>query len=111
MIWVLHYGEWPKGHIDHINGNRLDNRIENLRDVPPNSDNQRNIAIPRHNTSGVMGVCWHKRNKGWQVRIKANGRNIYVGVFKNFDEAVSARKAAEKTYGYHPNHGRRASSQ
>lgn len=111
MIWVVHYGEWPKGHIDHINGDRGDNRIVNLRDVPPNKENNRNIAIPRDNKSGVMGVCWCKNHKKWHVRIKARGENVYVGAFINFDDAVTARRAAERKYGYHSNHGTRASTQ
>lgn len=105
VAWALHYGEWPNGHIDHINGIRNDNRITNLR-VVTNSENQRNIALKRNNTSGVMGVSYVKKSKKWVSRIKVEGKNIYLGVFENFEEAVSVRKAAESKYGFHENHGR-----
>lgn len=103
VAWAMIYGEWPTMEIDHINGNRSDNRIENLRQVTP-AENQRNQKTPAHNTSGHVGVIWFPQTNRWQVRI---GKR-HVGYFKDFSEACAARKSAEAEHGYHANHGRAA---
>lgn len=100
LIWKLLYGEDPE-EIDHINGNRSDNRITNLRSVC-HYENMRNRKRGSDNTSGVMGVSWHKVNSKWRARI---GEEL-LGDFDKFEDAVAARKQAEKELGYHPNHGR-----
>lgn len=106
VAWVMCHGEMPRHQIDHVNGNRADNRIENLRDVPQ-SKNMRNKAIQSNNTSGCTGVCWCKRRNRWLVRIQTpEGKTKQVGRYKELDEAVAARKKAEFEYGYHENHGR-----
>jgi hypothetical protein len=105
LIWALHYGEWPKGHIDHVNGIRDDNRIANLRDVS-RTDNQRNMKRPITNKSGVMGVYVHTPTGAWRAQIMVNRKNVHIGVFTDFNDAVAARKAAEVAYGFHDNHGR-----
>lgn len=101
VIYAMCHGKWPANQIDHINGVRDDNRISNLRDVT-HVENARNAAIPSDNTSGTVGVCWHIRDGRWRARI---GR-ISLGGFIRKDDAIAARKAAEKKHGYHPNHGR-----
>ncbi|MCY1340613.1 HNH endonuclease [compost metagenome] len=106
MAWLVTYGDWPVNDIDHINGIRLDNRIANLRDVT-RSENMKNVAIAKHNTSGVMGVSWMAHIERWQAYIRVDGRRINLGYYKAIDEAASARKAAEVRYGFHPNHGRK----
>jgi len=103
--WAYHYGEWPKGQIDHINGERSDNRILNLRDVHRN-ENAKNRREYACNKSGATGVCWHKRHKKWRAAIGAEGRKIYLGVFDDISDAIAARKSAERRYGYHENHGK-----
>jgi hypothetical protein len=105
VAWALHHGSWPAGHIDHVNGDRADNRIENLRDVARH-ENQRNMRRPSDNTSGRIGVWWHKRNKKWVAEIRTAGRKNHLGSFSSFDEACRAREAAERVDGYHANHGR-----
>ena len=104
VIWALHYGEWPES-IDHINGIRDDNRVANLRSVTQ-KENTRNQKIRSNNTSGVMGVCWDKQACKWRAQITAGGRNISIGVFTDFDDAVAARNAADIKHGFHANHGR-----
>lgn len=104
MAWALHYGVWPDSEIDHINGNRADNRIANLR-VVSTKDNARSRRLDYRNTTGVPGVHWHKAAGKWCVSI---GKHERVGYFSDFGEAVKARKAAEAKYGYHANHGRAA---
>lgn len=93
--------------VDHINGNGLDCRRCNMR-VTTQQNNCRNSAKSKRNTSGVNGVCFHKRIGKWQVRI-GNGalqKEKHVGYFDDFDKAVSARMRAEVELGYHKNHGR-----
>jgi len=100
LIWKLLYGEDPE-EIDHINGNRSDNRITNLRSVC-HYENMRNSKQYSGNTSGVTGVSWCKDRPKWRAGI---GGKV-LGDFDRFEDAVAARKQAEKEYGYHPNHGR-----
>jgi hypothetical protein len=102
IIWKLAYGEEPQA-IDHINGDKTDNRLANLRSVPQ-SENCRNKPRRADNTSGITGV---NRNKGrWIAQIKANGRRITLGRFDRLEDAAACRAAAEIAYGYHENHGR-----
>jgi HNH endonuclease len=105
IIWAVAYGEWPNGHIDHINGDRSDNRLDNLRVVTP-SENQRNQKRASNNTSGVTGVFWLKAAQKWSAQITVGGRNKHIGLFNAFEDAVSARKSAEVEFGFHANHGR-----
>lgn len=104
IIWVMVYGEWPN-HIDHINGNPADNRLDNLRSVPQ-KENRKNCRIPSNNTSGIQGVSWNKLISKWTAQIKVNKVKHHLGCFSNIDEAISCRKQAELLYNFHPNHGR-----
>lgn len=83
--------------VDHINHNTMDNRRKNLRMVTL-SENAMNQRIKSNNTSGVKGVRWHKATQKWQVDITVNQKQIYLGVYENFDEAVKVRKQAEEKY-------------
>tara|TARA_R110000737_G_C14381721_1_gene450659 strand:+ start:138 stop:686 length:549 start_codon:yes stop_codon:yes gene_type:complete len=105
VIWAMVHGKWPADQIDHINGIRGENRIENLREVT-NAENMRNAAMPRINTSGVVGVHWYEKNGRWVAQIKANGKTKHLGSFIDKADAIAARAAAEIEYGYHENHGR-----
>jgi hypothetical protein len=105
-IWIMHNGDIPKGmQIDHINGIRSDNRIENLRTTTHN-ENHKNKKKPSTNTSGVAGVDFKKERNRWRASIHHEGAYIFLGYFKLKTEAIHARMAAEKAYGYHANHGR-----
>lgn len=105
VIWALAYRTWPAGQIDHINGDKTDNRLLNLR-VVTNQENGRNQKRHRTNTSGMRGVCWDKKNLKWMARIKVDGFQKNLGRFDRYEDAVSKRIEAEATYGFHPNHGR-----
>ena len=96
LAWFIYYGEMPLNHIDHINGNRSDNRISNLRDVPQQV-NQKNLRMPKNNTSGVTGVSYLDKKQKWLVQI---------GLFNTIEEATRARLNAELKYDFHPNHGK-----
>ncbi len=106
LAWLYVYGEFPKGVIDHINGNGLDNRFINLRDVT-GTENKRNSRLNCNSKSKVHGVLFHSRDKIWEVSIGNKGKQIYLGRFKTKEEAIAARKKAELEHGYHPNHGKR----
>jgi len=105
LAWLYVYGAYPENQIDHINGIPTDNRIVNLRDVT-NQENCKNVGISKNNTSGGIGISWHKASKKWSAYIKHNYKKIHLGLFLEFDDAVKARKEAENEYGFHENHGR-----
>lgn len=103
--WLYFFGEFPENQIDHINGNGLDNRIDNLRDVTP-AENSRNMKLSAKNKSGFNGVRWCKYSSKWVASIGFKGKTIVLGSFINLDEAIQARKSGNVKYGYHKNHGR-----
>lgn len=107
IAWFLHHGEWPRLLIDHINGNPLDNRIDNLREATFR-ENKINACRNGNNTSGVSGVSWHKGAQKWVAYISNYGKRINLGTFVFFEDAVKARKEAEKKYGYSKRHGEEA---
>lgn len=81
--------------VDHINGNTLDNRRENLR-VCSHADNIRHrTSINKNNSSGKRGVFFHNRRKHWCATIKHNRKTTHIGSFKTFDEAKLARERVE----------------
>lgn len=105
VIWALVHGVQPTGEIDHINGNRLDNRLANLR-VVDGQTNHMNVKHNRRNTSGVQGVHWGQRESKWIASIHEKGKKLRLLATRDFFEAICIRKSAEITYGYHVNHGR-----
>lgn len=102
IIWLICKGEWveyPAFEIDHINGDRSDNRLVNLRKVTK-SGNQRNAGARVNNTSGVHGVNWKAGSDRWVARIWNGPNHVYLGQFKTLHEAKIARKAAERALGF-----------
>ena len=95
LAWLYVYGTWPTYQIDHINRDRADNRICNLRDVT-HQQNLCNTNTYSNNTSGHKGVRYCDGK--FVARIRVNYRLVNLGYFKTFDEAVAARVAAEKLY-------------
>lgn len=89
VAWLLHYGVEPEGIIDHINGDKVDNRISNLR-LANYSQNSMNSRISKLNTSGCKGVSWKKESNKWVAVAKLNGKKIHLGYFINFDDAKKA---------------------
>jgi hypothetical protein len=97
LAWLHTYGVWPKDQIDHINRNRSDNRVSNLREVT-NKQNLQNAGKYSHNTSGHPGAYWDKQRSKWQAKIAHNRKQLHLGHFATIEEAIAARKAAEKLY-------------
>ncbi len=86
----------PNLVIDHINGNILDNRRANLR-LCTNTQNARNCKLSKNNTSGYPGVRMTSHGR-YNARITFNRKGIHIGNYATFEEAVKARKEAEKKY-------------
>ena len=105
VAWAIYYGEWPKDEIDHINGDKSDNRICNLRDVN-RAENTHNLPLSPRNKTGHVGLFFDKKRQKWQSRIMVGGSHKHLGYFSTKPEAIAARQAAQKILGYHPNHGR-----
>ncbi len=96
LAWLWMTGEWPPEEVDHINGNRADNRFVNLR-LATKSQNQANARIRRHNKVGLKGVCYTPR-QGYHAQISHGGKVHNLGFFATAQEAheVYVRAAKEK---------------
>jgi hypothetical protein len=105
VVWALAYGVWPLKEIDHEDQNRSNNVLNNLQDAGPQLNNI-NKSMARTNKSGCTGVYQSQTPGKWKAQIKLGRQNEYLGTFGSFDDAVAARKQAEKRLGFSPNHGR-----
>lgn len=104
VIWLWMTGAWPTEHIDHVNHLPGDNRWRNLR-AASRQENMRNQSLSKSNASGVVGVGWSRHDGKWRARLKVGGRDIHLGLFADKASAIHARKAAEREFGFHENHG------
>ena len=106
LAWLHYYGTWPKNHIDHTNHNEQDNRIDNLSDVTQRVNNM-NGSKRSDNTVGYVGVWINKLNskKKFMAELKLDGKRVHYSSHYTLDDAVNARKNAERVFGFHPNHG------
>lgn len=95
LAWLWGHGQWPSDQIDHINGNKTDNRLSNLREAT-NQQNHFNRGPQKNSTTGVKGVYWFKPNRQWKAQIVISGRSTVLGYFHDFDQAVACRKEAEE---------------
>ena len=99
LAWFYMHRQWPPHDIDHINGNRDDNRIVNLR-LATRSENLRNSGMRKDNTSGLKGVSWHAGAKKWvaQIKVEKTEKSRYLGLFKTKEGAHAAYRAASAQY-------------
>lgn len=92
--WLYVHGKWPENSIDHINGNKSDNRIGNLRDVAQYVNTENRHEAKSDSTSGVLGA--HPHQGRWRSRIQARGKAHYLGVFDTAAEAHAAYVNAKR---------------
>lgn len=96
LAWFYVHGAWPSQLIDHINGDRADNRIANLRDVS-NSVNRQNAKTANADSkTGVLGVTYRPSKAKYQAQIAVNGKNRYLGMFDTEQEAHQAYLTAKR---------------
>lgn len=93
LAWLHYYGEWPKGEIDHINLDKGDDRIENLRDATI-SQNEMNKGIRKDNTSGFKGVAFDSRSGKYIAKINVRGEKYPLGYFREAEHAGAAYRIA-----------------
>lgn len=112
LAWFYVNGEWPPEDIDHIDLNTQNNAISNLQ-LSIDKLNHRNRSKYSNNSSGVVGVSFHKKTGKWQAEGQeiVDGKRVrhYLGLFKNLEDAANARKDWEVKYGYSENHGKEIS--
>lgn len=104
LAWAVHYGEEPAKNIDHIDGDKLNNRIANLR-LADHAENMRNVRGKPRNTSGVTGVFWCKRSKRWLARVSLGNRKVWTRSFREIDDAAKAVATKRAELGYSARHG------
>ena len=109
LVWLYIHGEWPD-EIDHLDGDTLNNKLENLRSCT-RLDNQKNIKVRKDTKTGINGVGVQKSTGRYQVRIvidyDGGRRRKFLGYFDQIWDAICVRKSADNKYNYHLNHGRR----
>lgn len=107
LAWFMYYGVMPTMQLDHINQNKSDNSINNLRDVT-SAENQKNLKLSVTNKSGVIGVCWHKHGKKWSAQVQSDGVKYHLGMYEDISDAEKAVKEFRVKHGFTENHGRKA---
>jgi hypothetical protein len=96
IVWLYINGNWPKNYIDHINGDRLDNRISNLREVTKQENNQNLLKAQKNNKSNFLGVSWNPKGKKWRAQICVDNKKIYLGLHETPELAHAAYLDAKR---------------
>ncbi len=103
LAWLFSFGHLPKNDIDHEDGNGLNNKISNLRDVSHHI-NCKNRRLQSNNSSGYNGVCWVKKESTWRICWTEGGVRKYRFI-KSLLDAVALKIRKNKEQGFHENHG------
>ena len=109
LAWLMMYRKWPDALIDHINGNKLDNRISNLRECD-DAENAQNVAAHKGSSSRHVGVSLngHSKSKPWQAHVCVSGKQHFLGYFETEAEALAARiSGKQKLHQFHPQNPQR----
>jgi len=96
LVWFYHYNEWPKGDLDHINCDKLDNRIENLREVNDSQNKLNTHKAYKNNSLGVLGV--QRKGSKYRARLRVNNKLIIIGLYDTVEQASHAYHEAKKAY-------------
>lgn len=96
LAWLHMYGVWPTGIIDHVNGDRADNRIVNLRDVSSQINCQNIKTAKPSSKTGLLGASWCKVTNKFKAQIRFGGTNKFIGLFDNANDAHDAYIAAKR---------------
>lgn len=96
LIFLYHFGFLPES-VDHIDGDKNNNRIENLRAASLHQNNY-NVKTPKSNKSGVKNVHWNKKNNNWNVTLAANNKSMYFGSFDDLELAALVAEEARNLY-------------
>lgn len=96
LVWLYVHGRWPLNQIDHVNGNRADNRLENLREADSKINGQNKQVAQANNTTGFLGVSF--KRKKFRARIKVNGRQLALGSFNTPEAAHEAYLIAKRQH-------------
>ena len=96
LAWLYIYGDFPKADVDHINHDKADNRIINLREATKSENLQNQIKKQSGNKSGYLGVCFHKKSKKYSATISINRKQWHLGLFPTPEEAHEAYLKAKR---------------
>src|SRR5690606_41596588 len=98
-------GKYPPDCVDHIDGDRSNNRLSNLRHAS-RSENNWNIKLDPRSTTGVKGVYFSKKDGSYMARISVSGKRVYIGSYKDIESAkIAIEKARGYMHGEYANHG------
>lgn len=90
LVWLAAHGSCPKAHLDHINGDKADNRLSNLREATKHQNGTNRSGPNKQSTSGVRGVSWHRTRRKWAAYVTDHGRAFSLGLFTDKEEAILA---------------------
>ena len=94
LAWFMHYGEWPKNQIDHIDGNKSNNSIKNLRDVSCALNAQNKYKANKQNKLNILNIRKRYDNHQYQVRITCFKKEFYIGQYNSLADSILARDIA-----------------
>ena len=97
LVWLIYYGSLPNSDLDHIDRNKSNNNINNLR-LATKQQNCYNKGKQKNNSAGFRGVTFYKKSNKFQAQIQINYKKIHLGLFTDINDAIQARKDAEQKY-------------